>query len=77
LNTTFASAQFEASNMQVENGEYFLKMMREAEENAAKAPCTLTRNGWLNVATGYRDLARSRGAVIDLPSEGAPTTSLG
>jgi hypothetical protein len=63
--------------MQVESGEYFLKKLREAEDNAAKASCTATRNGWLEIAKGYRELARKRGASDDLPNERRPTTSPG
>jgi hypothetical protein len=53
--------------MQSQDAEWFLAKANEAEENAAKAPSTITRNGWLNIANGYRELARKRGA-IDQPA---------
>jgi hypothetical protein len=39
----------------------FLAKAKEAEEQAAKAPDERSREGWLRIAYGYRDLARANG----------------
>ena len=41
--------------------EEFLAKAEEAEEQAAKAPDERSREGWLRIAFGYRDLARANG----------------
>jgi hypothetical protein len=39
----------------------FLAKAKEAEEQAANAPDERSREGWLRIAYGYRDLARANG----------------
>jgi hypothetical protein len=39
----------------------FLAKAKEAEKQAAKAPDERSREGWLRIAYGYRDLARANG----------------
>ena len=41
--------------------EEFLAKAKEAEEHAAKAAGGPTRESWLRIAFGYRDLARANG----------------
>ena len=44
-----------------ERQDEFLAKAKEAEEQAAKAPDERSREGWLRIAFGYRDLARNNG----------------
>jgi hypothetical protein len=39
----------------------FIAKAKEAEEQATKAPDERSREGWLRIAFGYRDLARANG----------------
>jgi hypothetical protein len=39
----------------------FLAKAKEAEEQAAKSLDERSREGWLRIAYGYRDLARANG----------------
>jgi hypothetical protein len=41
--------------------EHYLANAKEAEEQASKATDERTREGWLRIAFGYRDLARANG----------------
>jgi hypothetical protein len=44
-----------------ERQDEFLAKAKEAEEQAAKAQDERSREGWLRIAFGYRDLARADG----------------
>ena len=44
-----------------ERQDEFLAKAKEAEEQAAKAVDERSREGWLRIAFGYRDLARANG----------------
>jgi len=39
----------------------YLAKAKDAEDQAAKAPDERSREGWLRIAYGYRDLARANG----------------